>query len=373
MLTSKNNRRNERTNLPTALSQEIISVDPKMSQAPGSRLLGVLALCALMPICGCTSNIALDNGLIRRLNNRGPVVLSPNNPYIAGNLLLSKEMEKSNELRGFVKHRGAPAALEVQKSTFSPLVMKLYYPENAELFDAEQTDDGGWMIKGPEKLNPGEIEKILENTKPIDDGGKEIPLVEPAAQTHESAAPDETLESKLEVTAAPTELGHAAVEPRHTGEKPTGHKPALQPKKPEPQVVAKKPVAVKKPDVEEPAGTSGAEPSEEDAQSQAELTPKGDLVHYVTYPGESLEIISRWYTKDAANAGKIARMNKLSSSSSSLTIGDSIVIPSYMLKNTTRLAEKDIPHLAGSKDHSAPKDPPAPKFTGDAEEESSGE
>jgi hypothetical protein len=73
----------------------------------------------------------------------------------------------------------------------------------------------------------------------------------------------------------------------------------------------------------------------------AELSPKGDLVHYVTYPGETLYMIARWYTYDRENGPRLARINRLNNADR-LALGDEIVVPAYMLKNKNRLSEEAL-------------------------------
>ena len=73
----------------------------------------------------------------------------------------------------------------------------------------------------------------------------------------------------------------------------------------------------------------------------AELTPRGDVVHHVTYPGETLSMIARWYTHDRANAGRLARINHLNNPDR-LQIGDKIIVPSYLLKNKNRRTPADV-------------------------------
>lgn len=66
----------------------------------------------------------------------------------------------------------------------------------------------------------------------------------------------------------------------------------------------------------------------------AELTPRGDLVHYVISPNETIEQIAGWYTDNPANADKLLRLNSLNKK---LEIGDVVVIPSYMVKKKSRM------------------------------------
>jgi nucleoid-associated protein YgaU len=86
------------------------------------------------------------------------------------------------------------------------------------------------------------------------------------------------------------------------------------------------------------------------AAQGAEITPQGDLVHYVIYPGETLSIIARWYTHDRANSGRIARINDLKNPDH-LEIGDSIIVPSYLLKTQSRFSETDLNQLLSISPH----------------------
>jgi hypothetical protein len=84
--------------------------------------------------------------------------------------------------------------------------------------------------------------------------------------------------------------------------------------------------------------------SETEGGDIAEMTPKGDVVHHVTYPGETLSMLARWYTHDRANAGRIARINSITQPDK-LNIGDMIVIPSYLVKTKNRLTEEGVQSL----------------------------
>jgi len=68
-------------------------------------------------------------------------------------------------------------------------------------------------------------------------------------------------------------------------------------------------------------------------QEDAELTPKGDLVHYVISPNETIDQIAGWYTDNPANGEKLLRLNSLQK----LEIGDVVVIPNYMVKKKSRM------------------------------------
>lgn len=253
-----------------------------------------LLLCSLL-VLGCAQSPRLNHGLVGRLADRGPVALSADNPFLAANLLLSKEMERSPDLKGFIKHRGAPAALAVEYSNFSGINFKLYYPENREYYNLEELDDT-WLINGPLPIPRQDMPEVARITREQTEEPK-ILLPEddknfaPFSSTIEESAKIEDQDAKQQETAQ-----------------------ALN------RIIA------------------------QTAKSPAELTPRGDLVHFVTYAGETLALLSRWYTHDVNNAGKIARINKLANPNE-LKLGDQIVVPAYLLRNKLRLTEEGLKAL----------------------------
>ncbi len=70
--------------------------------------------------------------------------------------------------------------------------------------------------------------------------------------------------------------------------------------------------------------------------TDAEITPRGDLVHYVIQGSENLQRIASWYTGSEDNSGRIARINQLTESQS-LEPGDTVVIPNYLVQRRERL------------------------------------
>jgi hypothetical protein len=197
---------------------------------------------------------------------------------------LNKEIEKSADLKGFIAHRGQPNALEVTRTTFGPLLLQFYYTKEKEKFVLEELAEGTWMIKGPFPVGTSEP-VILTKSSQIP-----IPEIKKTELISSTAAPAQAMASlKIE---------------------------KLQ-NEPESQFIERL--------------TATHSPL-------AEISPEGDIVHYVTSEDESLEMLARWYTFDKTNTARLARMNKLSQSQA-LTIGDSIIIPSYLVKNKVRLDE----------------------------------
>jgi len=285
-------------------------------------------LCLSLALClaGCSQrSTKIDNGLIMRLKNRGPVALSSNNPFLVANLLISKEMEKSPEIAGFIDHRGAPAAIEVHKGIWGPVDLFFYYPENRESFKLEEADDI-WIIRGPFTLEHEKFREVAKLTRGL--GGK-------PKLAHSYYSPEKEFQNPGQQAALPSpdpfiEKLDAFEEPSKTTTT------AFQSPSAESNRYLWEPRRTEKDSIENIIATTDS--------SAAEMTPKGDLVHYVTYPGETLSMIARWYTKDRANAGRLARINRLSNPNH-LKIGDVIIIPSYLLRNKNLLTENAVKAL----------------------------
>lgn len=168
--------------------------------------------------------------------------MSPDNPYLASNLLLSQLSETRPELKGFLETKGYPEFLEVNKPLIGALTLKLIY--QSESFLVEIVDDTAIINSQSGTIN--------------NESGK---------------APE----------------------------------PFQSPKQEQP-----------------PKAT---------VNDPAELTPRGDLVHYVIAPNETIEQIAGWYTDNPANAEKLLRLNSLQK----LEVGDVVVVPNYMVKKKTRM------------------------------------
>lgn len=273
----------------------------------------------VMALTACSSHTTLNSALINRLKNRGPVALSSENPFLAANLLVSKEMETKPELQGFIKHRGAPGALEVESRFLEPNFLKFYYPENREYYTLEDLD-GTWLIRGPFTIEREQMKEVARLTRDVEGSPKvSFPDGEPKPKTASLESSKMELADKAS-TNTPENI--ATVLPK--------------------QAVARTP------------STARASPSTDKVidellsqgkSSPAEITPKGDLVHYVTYPGETLSMIARWYTFDRANVGRITRINKLLDPNN-LAIGDNIIVPVYLVKNKSRLTPEAVKALA---------------------------
>lgn len=264
---------------------------------------------AFIFLTGCIST-RTDNAFLLSLKNRGAVPLSSNNPFLAGNILLAKEMNRSPELMGFVSQRGTPAALEVFKSWSGKATIQLYYLDRNQYYTAEEIGKKSWAISGPNQIPPKGVDLLRTLT--------------------EYSQGNAALDLQRETYQSPSSL---AVEP-------------IAPKVEEPKAVTlnsiKNPEPIQIPQQTSPESVIdlikelAAQTAEE-----AEVSPRGDIVHYVSFSGETLSIIARWYTLDVRNTGRISRINSLNNPSK-LDIGDAIVVPSYLVKNKKMLTEPSL-------------------------------
>lgn len=300
----------------------------------------LLITALIISAVSCSSfNRVVTNPVVERLKNRGPITLSADNPYVSSNMMLQKVMDESADVRGFVQHRGAPTVLEVRQEFLSVPIMFFYYPENGEYYRLEQ-DSESWLIEGPFRIDEEKLAKLKPLTQVQLSTQEKLQPAPPPARIKsrpEPAEPEKPKAPEPKKTPEFAETTEGIALEKEPGEFP------LPPQKASPSAVKEKPpVAPKNADqqIVEEVIAGGA-------HATGELTPKGDLVHYVTYPEEDLALIARWYTFDAWNAGKIARVSGISQKQP-LSVGDTLVIPSYLLKNKARLTKEGLDALRAS-------------------------
>lgn len=283
--------------------------------------LKLIALVVLSSVtCGCAQFVSSKDPLLESLSGKGPVQITPENPFVAPVQYLTREMQKSKDLSGFIELKGYPKFIEISSSTFGAVSMKFLYGSGEryelELSSASESS-ASWIINGPFQGFPSPIITTVQekfSAKPLTEPIKEkIPVLKTTATATRAPTTNPTIAPTSTPTPAmPVVTFTPAVEP------------ALSPSN------------------EFTSPSKISTPSEE-----AEITPRGDLVHYVTMQGETLSILARWYTKDRENAGKLSRLNRLKNPNV-LTIGDTIVIPSYMVKNKQRLSEQSLQELVAA-------------------------
>lgn len=252
-------------------------------------------------LTGCSASGG-SNYFRNELTNQGPLALSRDNPYVAANLLLAKEIEGSSLVKGFVQYRGAPDAIEVKRRTLAPVRLNFYYLDRAEEYTFEDRR-GEWLIKGPDPLPPQSLLQLSS----IGRSAGDVPVM----------------------------LNGNLTSIRRKG---TGNAFVAQPQASAYTAPPAQPAAF---DIN-PAPTPSGGPA---TASVTEESASGDLIHHVTFPGETLRIITTWYTGDVNNTDRIARINGLSNPDT-LYIGSKILVPRYLLKTSEALPYAEVENRA---------------------------
>jgi len=241
-------------------------------------------------ISGCSMQPRTHHSLIQGAKDRGPIAISTENPYLVGNRILDLEMERSAELEGFIQKRGGPAAIEVRRELFSAMELILFYPENNHYYEALETSQG-WLIDGPREISPEKRQQLFAIVGAVEvpsqqiSAGDEIPHIEPQLQPDPASGIVPAPKSGPISQSSLQNLTAQRVE----------------------SLILKHQL----PD----APTHG----------------RGDITHRVTQYRESAELLAQWYTHDASNGARIARLNQLRADIP-LDPNTEIIIPSYLVK-----------------------------------------
>lgn len=222
-------------------------------------------------------------GPVTKTVPRGDVTPSRDSLFAPLDVTVSASLAKDPEIERFVAARGMPSHVDLEKASFSPPVVKLYYLQDRKVWEAYK-EEKGWKLIGPSPVSATILKEL---------GG------------------------------VPTRVEEEVLEAFGEQEKTQV----------EPQIIPEPP---KKETVEQVVKRLGNE--------EAQLTPKGDVVHIVASTGERYEDVAQWYTYDKENAVKIARMNG-GSKEERLQISDQVVVPKYLLKHTKRLPSEAIEAL----------------------------
>ncbi|MBP9838057.1 MAG: hypothetical protein KBC84_05030 [Proteobacteria bacterium] len=260
--------------------------------------------------------MAPEFALRSELANQGIMPLSSDNPYLAGNLFVAKEIDNSNNFKGFIHHRGTPDAVEIKKDLLQSYKVYLYYLKESEIYVMEQTQD--WLIKGPAKISP----QLMQSFFSTNPSGQKAPLINSLEET--------------ELALPPTKMTPYQ-EPKIEVQKPETKKPKLSLKKEEklnPLVIKKS----KKSENQAAQVEKKEETTVEDESSKADLkeSVSGDVNYKVEKNGQDLSDIVKWYTGSANNTGRVARINGIEEIHK-LSVNQVVRIPRYLLKTTKPL------------------------------------
>ncbi|MCB0340291.1 MAG: hypothetical protein KDD53_11835, partial [Bdellovibrionales bacterium] len=319
---------------------------------------GKVVVLISLTLLGCTMAPSRAH-LYPGVGNRGIVAVSPTNPYISSNLFLSNEMERSYNLKNFVRTRGTPKAIRIVERPFDGSEVVLFYPEDNIIYTAERDPKLGsleWMIKGPYPISVTDL-KLMRHimferseTPVLRMEGRQVryasrssssemeytdivprvPKIHPPAKPKEPKKIVTKSETKKEqIEAKPSEVNKTEKESKESkinkveDEKtPTEEKPTI--------------VEPRLPGMTAPSGKWV--PLNTDQQAilmslgYAERAQNGDIIHTVDFDDQNLAAIAKWYTGDSANASKIALANKIADDKP-LTKGQRITVPLAIATN----------------------------------------
>lgn len=271
-----------------------------------SLLLAVLSTSILLAGCGMTRSLSPRDSselplMLEALEGKDPLILSEENEHLAPNRLVFLLREESGALRGFFSQRGIPDAVRVVDASDEASEIDLYYLSPDELFRIEQ-EKTVWVVLGPTQIQ----REFL------------IPLkrsIRKSIVSKEMSSPTETPEEDY--------TGIDAAESEMTGNQITERD------------------VVDSSSLREEVLTLANEPS----TPQAEKNVKGDILHRVITRQENILILSLWYTLNTETASSIARINS-KDARAPLEPGDTIQIPSYLVKNVRALEAGNTAKLA---------------------------
>lgn len=289
------------------------------------------------------------------LANSGPLVLSRDNPYIASNLFVANECSASSFMNGFVKHRGAPDAIEVSDKYFRPFRIYFFYfsTREAYLFEEGSRD---WVIRGPQRI-PDDIISRFGDMRQA--SGKSAPLIQTPAKQASATAPEEpNTVAETDIDVAPQAAASSPpLTPQYSRRKtatlrpaeayPSSEYPTEEPPVSSPPLLGKRMESPASSTPRSALGQAAVPPAQSSAKGYSDSFPT-DIVHQVTYPKETLRMIASWYTDSPENAARIARINGIENPNV-LQLEQRVRIPGYLLKRTDPMPEAEVQrYLSGA-------------------------
>ncbi|MCB0354907.1 MAG: LysM peptidoglycan-binding domain-containing protein [Bdellovibrionales bacterium] len=284
---------------------------------------------ALCYLSSCASRIEEFPSLV----GQGILALSPSNPYQGANAFVSRELEKSAQLRGFFRTRGAPEAIEVREPRFERPELYLFYPQEQIVYKAElqQSDTvHDWIVLGPYGISRQDYLTLRRISRSVK--GDPVFLVfgkQLRFPVKREMVVARKIEPVIPLPPTPTPTPEPEIEPE---ELPKTSEPVAEKPKPTPSEFAN-PAFV-------PRGLD--ELALMEAQGFARKDFNGDILHIVKSIKENLEDISKWYTGSSENVGQIREINQITSKDP-LALGQTIRIPAEFVVETKRYQMRRTP------------------------------
>ncbi|MCB0320230.1 MAG: hypothetical protein KDD60_04835 [Bdellovibrionales bacterium] len=236
------------------------------------------------------------HALVESVSEKGPLILSDTNPYLAPNQLLHLLEEESPTVSGFIETVGAPDALVVSSDSTPPNQIQLLYLHRDESYVVAE-NDGTWLVIGPRDFPSAHrvvVKRGVRNRKsdPILASNHEEENREERSGAHHPSQDYDVVTSKLEgdLLSKLQDIRKAHHGPR------------------------------------------------------IDHNNRRDVKHIVLTSEETLAVISLWYTDSPLNADRIARMNGIAPLTR-LAPGQTFIIPKYLSKTGSGLPPSAIEEL----------------------------
>jgi hypothetical protein len=243
------------------------------------------------------------------LMNQGPMPVSATSAFVASNLFLAREVERSTYLYQFFGARGAPRAVElIRESIWDSPQVNLYYPKSGEVYVATATESNTgreWMVRGPFGLD----RETARTLAPLADDGE--PVFDIFGKEYRFRYGSTETDSKVIVPIIiPTSTPKPIIRRPRSGHSGP-HGSATPTPKPPPANFDQQALA--------------------EAKNLAERDANGHIVHTVK-AGQTLPGISAWYTGSSENAAILGQKNGLPADATP-SAGAKITIPADLVKN----------------------------------------
>lgn len=283
------------------------------------RKIFISAVLAL--ICGCSRSSM--RSAYSSLSDQGMLALSTTNPYLASNLFIAQESERSSYLYNFLRSRGAPTAIEILDANYPRPRVLFFYPAEREVYISEQgkvESKPQWITRGPYPIDWKDYRTLAGLSGSM--VGDAVLIINGREERFRFKSPERRQPQAALPLLAPTP---AAVAPPKRKPKPAPEKIITAgPEKP----------------TEPPPSISGWKPLNQDqlaiymSKGFAERADNGDILHMVIGTKETVSAVTKWYTGSITAIKDVAAANAIADSDipNPLVPGKKIRVPEALIK-----------------------------------------
>jgi hypothetical protein len=258
-----------------------------MVSTRGARVLLVplvTVFLSVLTLSGCSLKIQQSVPQFDRVAGKGPLLLIRSDDTNSANQFFIDTLGSSEALRLLVREHGTPDAISVEREFLQATRLKLFYSSQGQVYVCVN-QDGRWFVVGVEHPSDSDTESLgkqrLKQSQTLAD--LNVPSPAPAAPA-----------------AAPLAQSTGAADFRGQLKPPT---------------------------------LAGVAPLHRGSHG---------YIHQVSFAGETLYSLADWFTEDPGNAAALARASQRDLGQP-LRLGDSIMIPSTLMRNPEPFPEALVP------------------------------